>query len=262
MKSFGFVGFAVSLAACLAGVMESAAAQLDAEVKAPAFVKAKAFAWFDASDKDSFTLDASGKVEKWADKSGKGNDATAYVEKGVKARGKVGEANGVPAFLMGKTGSGIDLKFAKRSEKVSTVFQVMDIEFDSPRAGFLGDEKASFFRRGLKGQVFEYWGWNDSACYGAMFRQDGEAFPEDAKHLVGCDRNFGTGVHVYSWRYSNKFSKPAAVSCLSGDRTPTQWGRNGGRAVSEVIIFESRLSDAEMQAVEAYLMKKWGIGNK
>ena len=59
MKSFGF---AVSLAACLAGVMESAAAQLDAEVKAPAFVKAKAFAWFDASDKDSFTLDASGKV--------------------------------------------------------------------------------------------------------------------------------------------------------------------------------------------------------
>lgn len=52
------------------------------------------------------------------------------------------------------------------------------------------------------------------------------------------------------------------MSCLSGDRTPTQWGRNGGRAVSEVIIFESRLSDAEMQAVEAYLMKKWGIGNK
>lgn len=87
MKSFGF---AVSLAACLAGVMESAAAQLDAEVKA------KAFAWLDASDKDSFTLDASGKVEKWADKSGKENDATAYVEKGVKARGKVGEANGVP----------------------------------------------------------------------------------------------------------------------------------------------------------------------
>lgn len=69
-------------------------------------------------------------------------------------------------------------------------------------------------------------------------------------------------MHVYSWRYSNKFSKPAAVSRLSGDRTPTQWGRNGGRAVSEVIIFESRLSDAEMQAVEAYLMKKWGIGNK
>lgn len=140
MKSFGFVGFAVSLAACLAGVMESAAAQLDAEVKAPAFVKAKAFAWFDASDKDSFTLDASGKVEKWADKSGKGNDATAYVEKGVKARGKVGEANGVPAFLMGKTGSGIDLKFPVDTN-IRTVFQVMDWSKISPNACFLACTK-------------------------------------------------------------------------------------------------------------------------
>lgn len=248
-------GLCAAVAACGMGATASAA-QLDTTVAVPSVISEKAYLWLDAADAASFTIDAEGKVEKWADKSGNGNDAVAYVENDVKARGTLGEANGVPAFLMGAVGSGIDLKFT-RTEKAATVFQVMDIVTDSPYANFLGDETQNFFRRGPQGQIFEYWGWDNSACNGATFKQDGVVFPEDANHRVACDAYFGAGLHVYSWRYSNAFSKPAAVSCLSADRNPTQRGRNGGRAVSELIIFESRLTDAEMQEIETYLMNKW-----
>lgn len=59
---------------------------------------------------------------------------------GICNRGTVGETNGVPAFLMGAVGSGIDLKFT-RTENAATVFQVMDWSKTSPNAWFLACTK-------------------------------------------------------------------------------------------------------------------------
>lgn len=241
MKSFGF---AVSLAACLAGVMESAAAQLDAEVKA------KAFAWLDASDKDSFTLDASGKVEKWADKSGNGNDAVAYVQAGATEgdavicnRGTVGEVNGVPAFLMGEAGSGIDLKFPVDTN-IRTVFQVMDWSKTSSNAWSLACTKdvvgaqdgtveshqrgqgSVDFQRGLvNADGFAYifannwkswtdWnGWNNNDHI-----RNGVIRKNKANSDMWGVAADGCGIYTVVTK-----DRPAYADCLSGDRT----GRSG-----------------------------------
>ena len=258
MKASGFSRFAMSLAAFFACASMAFAAQVNTAVAVPSVITEKACLWLDVADAASFTLDAEGKVEKWSDKSGNGNDAVAYEEGDIKERGTVGLTNGVPAFLMGKVGSGIDLKFTSRFEKnIETVFQVMDIVPDSPYANFLGDETESFYRRGTKGQIFEYWAWNNSACYGATFRQDGVALTADEKNYVGCDTYFPSGTHVYTWKRINANGGAGSASCLSGDRVSSVRARNGGRAVSELIIFKDRLSDAEVLSVEAYLSEKW-----
>lgn len=257
MKASRFSRCVMSFAAFFACADMAFAAQVNTTVAVPSIIKEKAYLWLDAADAASFTLDADGKVEKWADKSGNGNDAVAYEEGDVKERGTVGLTNGVPAFLMGEVGSGIDLKFARFEKNIETVFQVMDIVTNSPYANFLGDETESFYRRGSKGQIFEYWAWDNSACNGSTFRIDGIALTRDSKNYVGCDSYFPAGTHVYTWKRINANGGAGSASCLSGDRVGSVRARNGGRAVSEVIIFKDRLTDAEMQEVEAYLTEKW-----
>ena len=210
--------------------------------------------WLDASDPSNFTLDANGHVLEWHDLSGNGRTATptpaltsASVEKTV--YGTVGLTNGVPAFKMGEAGSCIDLGYT-RVTGIKTVFFVMDIQ-NSPLAFLLGDtSKYHFHRRGTDAAdpVNAYFDANYAdAVKGSadcVIRCDG--VPVNPKEDVPPP-----GLHVYTLltNYGSQSDR------LTRDRTCP--GRNGGRALSELLVFDTRLDMATVAAVEAQLAAKW-----
>ena len=204
--------------------------------------------WLDASDADTFTTNAQGGVLAWADKGARGNDATAYQLGDEQRYGTVGTTNGVSAYLMGGCGSGIDLKFA-RTTTARTIFWVMDIAQDKC-AWFLGDESAVNFRRG-DGTQYSY---HDSAQTGfknGAIREDGHA-PHSGYNEPWRDRPYNPGAtHVYSLQAAANMS----ASCLSADRVSAEI--NGGRALSELVIFNRALTAAEIADIEAYMDLKW-----
>jgi hypothetical protein len=99
----------------------------------------------DASSASNFNY-TDGKITGWKN-TGLGNDLfrqeMLYVGNDKNADGtqtgygSYGYTNGVPAFLMGASGSNIDMAFDRTY--LRTVFWVMDIERESSSAWFLGD---------------------------------------------------------------------------------------------------------------------------
>ena len=102
--------------------------------------------WLDAWDYDTFQFDENGFVTNWVDKSARKADASAYAASsasGASVLGVLGVTNGVPAYLMGAPGSGIDLQFSRISN-IRSIFWVMDIvPGDATNARFLGDANST-----------------------------------------------------------------------------------------------------------------------
>ena len=132
-------------------VVISGVADYAADAWVQPYLKKYALIWLDASDAANFvfktgTLD---QVEKWKDSSDSGRDACYYTspapDKYVRNYGTYGISSGVPAFLMGTTGSCIDLKYA-RMTNMRSIFWVMAIE-QKAGAWFLGDSGQYRFHR-------------------------------------------------------------------------------------------------------------------
>lgn len=187
-------------------------------------------------------------MTQWADRGARGNDATAYQLGDEQRYGVVGVTNGVSAYLMGGCGSGIDLKFA-RTTTARTMFWVMDIAQDKG-AWFLGDESAVNFRRG-DGTQYSYFDNAQTGFKNGIIREDGHA-PHTGYNEPWRDRPYDPGAtHVYSLQGTADL----AASCLSADRASA--AINGGRALSELVIFNRALTAAEIADVEAYMDLKW-----
>lgn len=122
-------------------------------------ILSEAKVWLDAWDYSTVQTDDDGFVTNWLSKGDAAYNAKPYA---TAVSGKMGVTNGVPAFLMGEVGSGIDLAF-KYMTDIRTVFWVMDTlpyekakESDADykakleRTRFLGysmyEESASFSR--------------------------------------------------------------------------------------------------------------------
>lgn len=220
--------------------------------------------WLDASDAATFTTNEQGGVLSWADRGARGNDAKAYQIGDRQMYGTVGVTNGVSAYLMGNCGSGIDLAFA-RTTSSRTMFWVMDIEMTRGAetglyADFLGDEAALHFRRGENGQYCGF-GADSAGWKSGVIREDG-GIPHDLKTNPAYEnwrlKPYAPGsAHIYSLQAGTDM----AASCLSAELgcSPASEAlkRNGGRALSELVIFSHSLTTAEVAEVEAYLAVKW-----
>ncbi len=205
--------------------------------------------WLDASDMSNFTREGE-YVTRWRNIANEDNPAVPKVAASGSdiVYGTVGITNNVCAFKMGAGGSRIELGYNRLTD-IRTVFWVMDIVDRMEGGFFLGDTSAINFHRGTGGQ---YGYSNDTAYF------DDEATVVKCDGVIATDKintHPPTGLHVYS--------AVMPVNCnsdrLSQDRN--QANRNGGRALSELIVLNRDLTDEEVIAVETYLTDKWINGN-
>ena len=168
--------------------------------------------------------------------------------------GSYGYTNGVPAFLMGPHGSYIDMYFT-RMPNVRTVFWAMDIVRDKD-AFFLADGKnevvqnasAYHFHRGYTG--------GETGCYSP----NGTAAPGYRQGPMYCDGGIVPcmwaerppyGTHVFD---VTSFEDLTASS-ISADRDCND--RNGGRAISELLILTTPVSGLTRKMIRERIEKKW-----
>ena len=154
--------------------------------------------------------------------------------------------NGVPAFLMGRAQSNIDLAF-ERLTNIRTVFWAMDIQRVA-QAFFLGDPRMTagqggeyHFHRGGAGQYaggydngFRY---GNLACDGTVVNTTGDYPPY--------------GTHVFDL----SASKDCTAAAISGDRWCDH--RNGGRAISELLILTNEVWGLTRVGVRKRIENKW-----
>ena len=242
-----FMGTAAAATLSGTDVVMAGVAAYDATAWIEPYIKATALIWLDASDAANFEFkdNTFGFVTTWKDKSSYKRDATAYTIASHEPNwGTLSVTNGVPAYCMGACDSGIDLAFSVRMTTIRTVFWTMSICQDS-RAFFLGDSSSYRFHRGGNGQ---YCYNNANAIWkNGKIYCDGVLVTDNLNTLVPTDR------HVYS--------TVTAANCESNrltlDRNSGSYIRHGGRELSELIAFDVPLSDADREAIEAYLAAKW-----
>ncbi len=220
--------------------------------------------WLDAASPANFEFNERGGVDKWINKgAGRSTygDAVAYRVR-VETKGNceskaicggVQIVNGVPAFQMGNTGSDVDFQYTRIST-IRTVFLVGQFNLDDKLEPLLGDSTYWDLHRGKSGYVWnENWAKSSSGYPGKpTFYINSATTPvanPDAAAPVANALNIITIATAGNTR-SNQ---------LSRDRTYVG-DRNGGRALSEVIIFTRVLSADERTAIYNYLDAKWKQG--
>jgi len=200
----------------------------------------------DASRTDTLTLDAEGRVSRWADADGRANGVTNPVTARQPLRVE-GALNGLPVVDFGPyVGSSAGCGLFLETRKTNVVSAFVVYYGRAPDAVIFGESPGisacAYTRSGNTGNTI----WN--ANTGALVK-DGVTDLDGIKvsgaqtvlqtnefHLVSV---VGTGI--------------ATVGALGNDRNY----RSGGQQVAEVILFDRVLTLAEQATVDAYLMEKW-----
>jgi hypothetical protein len=212
----------------------------------------------DASSPDNFNY-TGGTITGWKN-FGTGADlakpTTLYNNNTAKTcnPGSYGFTNGVPAFLMGPHGSYIDLYFSRISN-VRTVFWVMDIVRDKD-SFFLGDGKnnvitsasAYHFHRGYQSNLVGCYGSSAAANAGWY---TGPLYCDGSVVASMTSERPPRGAHVYDVAsYQN-----LTASSISADRNCND--RNGGRAISELLILTTPVSGLTRGMIRERIEAKW-----
>ena len=193
-----------------------------------------AYLWLDAS---TLTGSAGDEVASWASRNAGGKTASTTGTKPT-----IATINGRNVVDFGAAGSGKDLTF-DRTTSIRTVFMVADIVNNSG-VFFLGDSSNFHFHRGSQGQyLYEYYGFTDALVSG-VYRN---GIKVDAPRSTTVPTGFGL--------ITLAANANVAASRICQDRSES--GRNGGKKIAELIIFNKTLTDAERGQVEEYLMDKW-----
>ena len=162
--------------------------------------------------------------------------------------GSYGMTNGVPAFLMGVGGSNIDLAF-ERLTNIRAVFWAMDIH-RSGKAFFLGDPRMT---AGQGGDYHFHRGGNGEYAYNqsnAIWKNQNVCCDGIQVANMTSDKP-PYGMHVYDVSSSANLTAAA----LSGDRWCDH--RNGGRAISELLIFTNTVWGLTRVGVRRRIENKW-----
>ena len=168
--------------------------------------------------------------------------------------GSYGYTNGVPAFLMGPHGSYIDMYFT-RLTNVRTVFWAMDIVRDKD-AFFLADGKNEVYQNANKYHFHRGYAGGEVGCYSAS----GAAADGYKRGPMYCDGGLVScmwaerppyGTHVFDVASPDDL----IASAVSADR----WcnNRNGGRAISELLILTTPVSGLTRKKIRERIEKKW-----
>lgn len=221
------------------------AANAVAAIDAPSVVSEKAAFWLDASDTATLML-------------GEGNSVTGWVSKAAVAAGKAAEVAtvpsdhlapvydtttyGIPTVDFGSVTSLKDMVFPRKTG-ITAAFFVMKIA-KSQDAFWLGDSTYNFHRGagGLYGNA-TYAKFSTVLKNGSAVDWRNEVVPDDAHYV-----------------FSILTSSGIAAQSLTQDRTLSQIPqRNGGKQLSELILFTSAITEGEFGVVTSYLMRKWGF---
>lgn len=236
-----------ALPALLSAFALAASAQTEPDVLSQARLR------FDASDLSTLTF----RVTARGDGTAVTNGVTAWKNKGLNADSDawVVEWSHLPRYKngavdFGEIGSSMDMGFTGLQD-AKTVFWVIDIE-QSANAFLLGCTWATDFHRGQNGAYCSSEWAADGFHYGA-FWDNGEPVADPVNTPIP------TGMRVISFVLQEK-AKGLSCNRITRDRNYTQAGnrnRSGGKKLSELIIFNTRLGDEDRQAVETYLAEKW-----
>ena len=209
------------------------------------FIGQNASFWLDAAERTTLAVNGSGQVTSWASRVGD-NYARQYTSRGKTFAYPVYDmmTYGMPTVDFGAAGNGTDLKFSAVSD-IRTVFWVVKIE-KTQSAFLLGTDglgQVYPFHRGAQGQ------------YCANYQGMAEQFWNDTTAVdMTSDAPDPTRFQVIV----AKMKSGTRANTLAGDRYSEQVsGRDGGRQLSELIIFEKELSDEQRLAVTQYLQNKW-----
>ena len=208
----------------------------------PPSVTSEAILWLDAAIPSTLTVNSSGQVTRWDSRVGS-NYAKAPAS-GLTYPTFSAMSYGIPTVDFGVTGSNKDLLLNSRMTTIRTVFFAVKIEANI-NAFWLGDSANSLydFHRGTDGA------YANATTYGAKFGKVWNGLDEVA--------NFKSDIpdpSVFNI-VTLQMNQNTVAGSLTRDRTQT--GRNGGRQLSEIIVFSRTLTDAEREDVIEYLQEKW-----
>ena len=216
---------------------------------------------YDASRRANFTFDGDGKVTGWTNLGAGGTDYDAFVPTSKRSgaanyyqKGTLEFQNDVPVFQMGAVGSAIDLGF-KNITTARTVFEVADIA-KNWLAFFLGWDGSQVYDFHTGGVV-------DSPTYGhtqhGLLNGNTQIFADGVWTATTSLRPDGLHLFSIDLRANGSANRLATDRDFAGGG---QIGKDGGKALSELLVFERELSDIERVAVELALKAKWteGVG--
>ena len=193
-----------------------------------------AYLWLDAS---ALSGEAGTEVASWASRNAGGKTASTT---GTKPTIAAEQLDGKNVVDFGDPGSGKDLTF-DRSSSIRTVFMVADVA-QNANVFLLGDTGSAFnFHRGTDASYFSN---NTDKFLSGTFRNGVKV---EAPRSTLIPTGFGLITLVAN--------SDATANSIGNDRNIS--GRNGGKKIAELIIFNKTLTDVERRQVEDYLMEKW-----
>jgi hypothetical protein len=205
--------------------------------------------WLDAKDISTIIKDGSNKVSKWADKSGRNNHAIQANE----IRQATYSSNGLdgkPTLIFNNQ------HFVTPSNTIGdlTVFAVFTNDNTFPVGG--GD--VDF--------IMSHAGFNVSTANGYVntpapaFRQEGmgaSSYYLNGQLQAGNNTPISTG-NAYIGGITAANGVDTSIIGIGGHYNDSGFGDYKGK-ISEIILFNRQLTNAQRQLVEAYLSAKWAI---
>lgn len=201
----------------------------------------------DASRAETLTLDAEGRVSRWADADGRANAVSNTVVSKQPVR-VVNALNGLPVIdfgpYYGTSASGCGLFMEERKTNVLSAFLVYYGRH--PEAVMLGEQpgvKACAFTRSSNPNNRIWSNSTSGIVKNGTTALDGIPVPGGTTELPTNEFHLVSVVNT----------EAATAGALSNDRNY----RSGGQQLAEVILFDRKLTALEQASVDHYLMEKW-----
>jgi len=235
-----------------------------AEVNLEALLNESAM-WLDAASSSSFEFSQDGDVTEWKNRSTSGSpvygNARAYLAGSTQKYGKCQNVCGVLAYDMGAIASGIDLNYTEISG-IRTVFIVGSFVASPSGKDYhvplLGHSTRYDFHRGDKDALWStqwapqsFHGTAESMTFYLNSATETVADTDTTKPLFNA-------LNIITIEVDGAVT--ARSDQLSMDRKQGNGMANGGRALSEVLIFTRALTAEERMSVYSYLDAKWNNG--
>ena len=210
-----------------------------AAVTEPAIIAERATFWLDAADRQTMLTDESNAVTNWLSRDASGKSATVTIA-GLTAPKYEESKYGQKCVDFGSAGSKMDLGYPSMEYK--TAFFCVQIQ-QSVDAFLIGNSgNKIYMHRGNNGA----WKYQSTNNFIEDAWQDGFKVTGDLYTTLMPE-----GFRVFAIRAS----QTCKTDSLTQDRNMAS--RNGGRQLSEMILFNEDLTDEQMNEISQYLLKKW-----